>query len=102
MQTGGVKCWGDNIAYTGHNDLFIYTPVDIVGLESGVSAISVGSFDAFVIMSDGGIKCWGANAYGELGIGSLESIVPPPVDVICPNCSSNAPGVTTEPTATPG
>jgi alpha-tubulin suppressor-like RCC1 family protein len=102
MQTVGVKCWGQNISYTGHNDLFIYTPVDIDGLESGVSAISVGLMDAFIIMADGSVKCWGANAYGELGIGSLESILPPPVDVICPNCGSTGPGATIEPTATPG
>jgi alpha-tubulin suppressor-like RCC1 family protein len=102
MQTGGVKCWGDNIAYTGHNDLFIYTPVDIVGLESGIFAISVGGLAAFVIMADGHVRCWGANSYGKLGIGSLESIVPPPVDVICPNCGSTGPGATIEPTASPG
>jgi alpha-tubulin suppressor-like RCC1 family protein len=100
MQTGSVKCWGENIAYSGHNDLYIYKPVDVAGLESGVSAISVGSLDACVIIVDGGVKCWGANAYGELGIGSLDSILPPPVDVICPNCGIPSPGGTNEPTST--
>jgi hypothetical protein len=33
------------------------------------TAVSVGRFDACVILDDGKVKCWGTNGYGELGLG---------------------------------
>jgi Regulator of chromosome condensation (RCC1) repeat len=33
------------------------------------TAVSVGRYDACVILDDGKMKCWGNNSYGELGLG---------------------------------
>ena len=79
---GGVKCWGANSkgqlgdgSNTSH-----YTPVDVQGLASGVSAIAVGGSHSCAVMTGGGIKCWGDNANGQIGDGTLTDRLIP-VDV---------------------
>jgi alpha-tubulin suppressor-like RCC1 family protein len=70
--TGGVKCWGANDfgqlgdGTTGNRS----TPVDVSGLNSGVTAIGVGSFHSCAITRTGGAMCWGWNVNAQLGDGT--------------------------------
>ena len=78
MDTGGVKCWGNNlygqlgIGKESHNEL----PTKITGL-SDVTAISAGGYFTCALLSTGGVKCWGANWSGGLGDGTTNSKVTP-------------------------
>lgn len=68
---GGVMCWGLN----GQGQLGDGTrvqsdhPVQVVGLESGVTDIALGTFHACAILQSGQVRCWGENDRGQLGAG---------------------------------
>jgi alpha-tubulin suppressor-like RCC1 family protein len=76
---GGVKCWGllglgglgDGTA-TGSS-----TPKSVVGLESGVTAITAGGSHACALTTDGAAKCWGLNASAQLGDGTQSARTTP-------------------------
>ena len=89
---GGVKCWGKNTrgelgdGSQRQSDV----PVDVVGLASGVKAITAGGggdspdladSHTCALTSGGGVKCWGHNLSGELGDGSQRHSAVP-VDVV--------------------
>ncbi|OGO49735.1 MAG: hypothetical protein A2148_09845 [Chloroflexi bacterium RBG_16_68_14] len=85
---GGLKCWGDN--YDGQlGDGTTVTeppygrtlPVDVVGLESGVAAISLGGVHTCALTTGSGAKCWGDNYDGQLGDGTTTDRTTP-VDVV--------------------
>jgi len=66
----GVKCWGDN----RHGQLGDGTtisrssPVNVVGLASGVDAIAVGGLLACAVVRVGPVRCWGTLPTGETAV----------------------------------
>ncbi len=71
---GGVKCWGANgegqVGDATANDRF--TPVDVLGLASGIVDIAAGTQHTCAATQSGTVLCWGANWSGQLGDGTTQ------------------------------
>lgn len=69
---GGVKCWGGNSAgQLGSGiDTDSSVPVDVSGMEGGVTALAAGGAHTCAVTTGGGVKCWGSNTYAQLGTGT--------------------------------
>ena len=82
---GGVKCWGEDTYGQLGNDAALVnqpTPVDVLGLTSGVTSIAAGISHTCAITAVGGIKCWGLDTSGQLGNDATLVNQPTPVDVL--------------------
>jgi len=80
---GGVQCWGRNVfGQLGDGSRIDRdSPVQVVGLTSGATAVVAGHRHGCALLAGGTVKCWGDNADGQLGSGSGGSSNTP-VDVV--------------------
>ncbi len=82
LTSGSVRCWGAN--YYGQigdgTTTSRPTPVNSIGLSTGVSAVSAGGDNSCALLSNGALRCWGANYYGQIGDGTTTNR-PTPVGV---------------------
>lgn len=71
----GVKCWGRNDSgQLGDGTVEDRSsPVNVVGLNTRVAALSLGSWHACALTVAGQVKCWGSNGSGQFGNGTRSS-----------------------------
>lgn len=79
---GGLKCWGVNTSgQLGDNSSTQrLSPVDVVGLTSGVALVAAENTNTCAVTTAGSVKCWGDNEFGQLGNGRVTASKVP-VDV---------------------
>jgi alpha-tubulin suppressor-like RCC1 family protein/uncharacterized membrane protein len=74
LNTGNVKCWGDNS--TGNlgngNNTNSSTPVSASIVTSTVTKLALGG-SSCALLSSGGVQCWGSNTYAQYGDNSPTS-----------------------------
>jgi alpha-tubulin suppressor-like RCC1 family protein len=69
----GAQCWGNNNQRVIGSTLAAnpqLTPIDVMGLTSGIVSIDTGTYHVCALTTAGGVKCWGDNGYGQLGDGT--------------------------------
>ncbi|HZY41568.1 MAG TPA: hypothetical protein VFF59_06170 [Anaerolineae bacterium] len=82
--SGGVRCWGSN-SYGQLGDgttTLRRSPIDVVGMSNGATAVAAGGTFSCALMNTGGVKCWGLGRYGALGAGSTITRSYVSVDVV--------------------
>jgi alpha-tubulin suppressor-like RCC1 family protein len=71
--SGGVKCWGSNVSgqLGDGTTMNRKTPVAVAGLVGAGEVSAGGSHTVARLAANGSLRSWGANAYGQLGDGTL-------------------------------
>ena len=74
MVGGAMRCWGGNsIGQLGDGTIIRrLTPVDVIGLGSGATAIAAGYLHTCAVVAGGAVQCWGDARAGQLGDGTLD------------------------------
>lgn len=80
VKSGGAWCWGTNSAgqYGNGTRTSGLSPVQVSGLASGVSDVTLNTSNACAI-HNGGAKCWGSGHAGRLGYGDTDDRLTPVV-----------------------
>lgn len=78
MTSGGIKCWGQNNSGqlgdgTSTNNVI---PTDVLGINSGVSNVYMGTNNTCALLFNGELRCWGAYNY-ILGEGYTANVLAP-------------------------
>jgi alpha-tubulin suppressor-like RCC1 family protein len=76
---GAVSCWGSNLhgqLGNGSGDSSV-TPVRVLGLDAGVTAIAGAEYTTCALLADGTVSCWGEGILGELGNGGTATQTTP-------------------------
>ncbi len=83
MNTGHVRCWGQNsngqLGNGANQDSL--ASVEVLGISNAVK-VSMGFYSVCALLADQTIWCWGQNGQGQLGIGSNISSSSIPLQVI--------------------
>ena len=84
MDTGTVRCWGDNgngqLGYGRFRTIGDDEPpssagdVDVAGSGSRVIQVVTGAFHTCALMDTGAVRCWGLGESGQLGYGDTAKI----------------------------
>ncbi len=100
IHKGVAKCWGGLLSAALGDGRFgnegSTTPVQVIGLDSKVSALALGKDFSCALMEGGAVKCWGVSEMGQLGVngwyseGSFSS--PQPVQFLPANATAIASG----------
>jgi len=84
LASGGVKCWGSNLAgQLGHpvteiRDPQLFGPIPLGG---SARAVTVGVGHTCAQLHGGAVTCWGSNSDGALGIGHTDNIGDDPLEM---------------------
>jgi alpha-tubulin suppressor-like RCC1 family protein len=84
IHDGAAKCWGSNfrgpLGDGGETDVLdgSPTPVQVRGLESGVSALKAGDSHTCALKA-GALWCWGWGLRGQQGNGSMQDVIIPTI-----------------------
>lgn len=82
LESGSIKCWGDNFFGQLGNNSTVDSPLPVkVSNIDNATAIAVGELHTCAIIASGSVKCWGNGSLGQLGYAS-NSNSPVPVTVI--------------------
>jgi alpha-tubulin suppressor-like RCC1 family protein len=83
LTSGAVRCWGWNLfgQIGDDSNLDRNIPTQVVGLTSGIVAMTTGGTHSCALSDAGSLKCWGDNAFGQVGDGTRID-KKTPVDVV--------------------
>lgn len=78
LNTGTVKCWGENLYGQIGDGTQIDRTTPVSTLAGSATALDAGFYHTCVLLSSTKVQCWGYNQHGELGNGTSgnPSLVP--------------------------